>query len=139
MRQGDTDTQDSSLLFLKVSPPLLLLGWKGRRMARAIDQNSLTGTWLGGWDGSGGVGWAGVLALPHGVDRRERCTLRAGPLHTPIANMAQLVLWSQSNSQKAFFLWEKLRDCVRRASRTLEPKSYRALPNTILYRIGAGV
>lgn len=58
MRQGDTDTQDSSLLFLKVSPPLLLLGWKGRRMARAIDQNSLTGTWLGGvgWEWGCGVG-----------------------------------------------------------------------------------
>ena len=53
MRPGDTDTQGSGLLFLKVSPPLSLLGWEGRRMARVIDQSALTGTWLGGGMGVG--------------------------------------------------------------------------------------
>lgn len=70
VRQEDTDTQGSSLLFLKVSPPLLLLGWKGRRMARAIDQSSLTGTWLGG---GMGVGWGVGRSLgPSTWSRQKR-------------------------------------------------------------------
>lgn len=53
MRPGDTDTQGPGLVFLTVSPLLSLLGWEERKMARAIDQRALTGTWLGGGMGVG--------------------------------------------------------------------------------------